>query len=160
MTRNYYVYLSNEEDDPEDGTEHTDWVSFICKTVEVGFTNNNDVQEIPDHESFEIKLGEIKFKVRLSECIFMRLDISSGGETSWNDFVKFIGAHAMSGGDTFYLRVYEQLGSDSAATYMEFFDDSGDMQDYMRCRVKSFKGKLDATKKTIIGSLEIEEVWS
>ncbi|MFX1296299.1 MAG: hypothetical protein ACFFD2_15790 [Promethearchaeota archaeon] len=101
----------------------------------------------------------MKFKVRLEGCLFMRLDVSSGGETAWNDFVHFVGSHAMSGGDTFYLRVFEQMGADSAATYMEFFDEDGDMQDYMKCRVKGFRFKLDAQKRTIEGSIDLEEVW-
>lgn len=162
VSRLYYVYLTDNNDtaDPEEGTEHEDWIRFVCKSADVGFQNNNDVQRLPDHEGFEIKLGDIVFKVRLNDSLFMRMNTSANGETSWNKFVEFVGKHAMSDGQIIYLMVYGRLGSDSTNAWMKFFDNGGTMRDWMKCRVKSFRFKISAVEQTAVGSLELEEVWT
>jgi len=160
MGRTYSVYLSTDDEDPEDGDQHVDWVRFICKVVEVGYFNKNELNLLQEHTSWEMKMGEMVFKARLEGCLFMRMDTSAAGETSWNKFVDFVGSHAMSGGDSFYLYVYAALGSDAGGTYMDFFNDEGENVGYMKCRVRSFRFRFDAAKQTAEGSIELEEVWT
>ena len=153
----YSVYLSDSSSSADDGDEHSDWVRFICKSVTVGFINNNDKESLVSHESFEIKIGEMDFSVTLNDCIFTRLLTGAAGSTAWNEFMEFVGAHAMSGGATFYLWV--KMNMSDATNWMKFFDDEGDMQNYMQCRVKLFRFNIDAQKQWAKGMIKLEEEW-
>lgn len=153
----YYVYLATDDEDPEEGDEHSDWIRFICKTATMGFICNNDKEDMVDHESFEIKIGEMEFTCMLNDAIFTRVETSSSGETCWNDFVEFVGSNALSTGSKIYLWI--KMNMVDATDWIQFFDNDGNMQDYMQCRIKQFRFNLDPTKGWAKGVLLLEEEW-
>lgn len=160
MTESYYVYLSNDDEEPEPGgptEEHVDWVSFICTEVGVAFINSNEKTDLPAHKSFIIKMGNMNFSVTLKGCLIRKIATSTAGSTCWNDFIEFVGKHVMTKGDTFYLWIKEKMVDGTER--MQFFDDNGDMQDYMQCRIKSFRFSHVAKKQTATGSVKLEEEW-
>jgi len=152
----YNVTLGNSST-PESGDQNDDWIRFVCDSFTPEFLNNNEIENLQSHEMFEIKLGEMKFAVTLNNVIIRRVETSAVGSVAWNDFVKFVGAHAMSDGDDLYLHI--QMPMDDVQDWVQFFDDEGDMQDYMKCRIKQFRFTIEAKKQYGKGQIKLEELW-
>ncbi len=157
VTRNYYVYLT-ESTDIESGDEYSDWISFSCTKVDVGFKCNNILENLPQHKSFEIKTEEYVMSLKFSGVRIYSMGTNAHNKISYNSLSDFCVSHAGNSGSTIYAVVYMDVG-DGNPDYMDFPDDSSDAQDYMQCRVKSFKFSFEAAKGYGIGSITLEEEW-
>ena len=51
------------------------------------------------------------------------------------------------------------MGEDASKTYMQFFDDGGDMQNYMQCQLQQFRVTIDATTQIGTGVIQLTEEW-
>ena len=163
MANAYHVYLSIDDSQPEGSgdDEHTDWISFTCKSISLKFINKNTIERLPQHTSVKIPLGEMIFSATLNGCLFTRMDTSAAGSTSWNKFVAFVARHALSDGATIYLWVEMAMGEDASKTYMQFFnDDADDLEDYMQCQIQQFRVTVDATTQVGTGVIQLTEEWS
>ncbi len=156
----YNVYLSTDKDDPDEGDDGVDFIHFVCKTTSPSLSNSNIREHMAGHQSIKANTGDFKWKCILQECIFKELGSTKATpetkQSDYNHLVKFISKHLMSDGDTIYLWIYDPFGD---GNYFEWFDDDEDMQYYLRCTISSLRFSFDAVKRTIIGIIQLEEVW-
>lgn len=142
---------------PEQGNEGIDWFKFVCEDYQYGWKYVNPKKKLTGHESFSIRIGKFIQNVSLGKCLFLALENTTPKSEYFNDFTKFVADH---GSDSANFKVYFFAYNTMGGTdYVKFMDNYFIKRDYLQCTIDAGRFKYNQRKMSMVGNVEIDEVW-